>query len=846
MRPDVVTHIYPGIKYEELIRQVISSENFWREVDNVDREIEKRLAEYRSEKLSWDVALSSGKWITVRKSILPDGSLISFHTDITARKLAEDSQRNLFDYASDSIFVSDPVTRKFIDVNNNAADRLGYSREELLQLGYADITDPDIDISPILEELKRTGKVQAETVHIRKDGSKMPVEVTSRLIDLGENRVQQTFVRDISGRKRIESVLKESEERFSKAFQASPMMQSISRLDDGAIVDVNKSWLSNLDFTRDEVIGKTAKELNLTVDFSMEIRSTLIDKILESRAPVKFEGKLRQKNGKVLEFDSTADIIEIGGAEHLLLVSEDVTEHRRVERAVKESEERFRAIFQSTPAMVSISTETGSEILEVNETWLRTLGYERDEVVGKTPFGLEMLIDPDIRPKATRQLNDEENVVVETQYRTKTGEIRDFIVSGKKIYFDEKDCILFVSQDITAEKAREDHLRHAQKMEAVGQLTGGLAHDFNNLLLTAIGNIEIIEENVEDAPQLKERTRAAKRAVQKGAELTKRLLAFSRKQQLNPVPTDVSRLANELRVMIRRILPENIDVIWHQPPNLWPALVDANQLENAILNLALNSKDAMVAGGTITISSAQQTLVEGQLPNIPDAQCGEFVTVTVEDTGMGIRQAELDKIFDPFFTTKGVGEGSGLGLSMVYGFVRQSGGFIDIDSEPAEGTRITLYLPRAESDLETVKHSEGKIETVAANSKKGFSGRDKRVLVVEDEPMVREITISLLELLDFDVTDGGDGDNIDDFLDKEEFDLVLSDVVLSNRLSGPDVVETVLKRHESAKALLMTGYAEQDVIRSADGDLKYPVITKPFGKEELTKKLEEVFRQSEY
>ena len=840
LRPDAVKLLKPGVKYADFIRVIVESGHLTIPEDKIEATIKKQIAEFRSEDLERDVELSSGRWVRITKGILPDGMLVNFHTDITARKHAEEEQRNLFDLANDSIFISDPDTGNFVDVNNNAAERLGYTREELLQLAYKDINDPEVDVSTIVEELQTNGNVEAESIHIRKDGSKMHVAISSQIIDLSTHRVQQTFVRDISHRKEIELSLKESEERFSKAFQVSPMMQTITRLDNGTVVDVNDSWLSNLGFQKEEIIGNLLRDNVFLHNFSAEDRAARIEEIRQTKSSVGYETTIRKKDGDTLDLNCKADIIELGGVEHLLVVSEDITERKKSQRKIKETEQRFSAIFQSTPAMVSISTEKESEILEVNETWLRTLGYQREEVIGKSPFDLNMLLEDDVRSKSVRQLMEDEIVVVETRYRTKGGEVRDFIVSGQKINFEGRDCILFLSQDITMEKSREEHLRHAQKMEAVGQLTGGLAHDFNNLLMAALGNIEIIEENLTEAPDLMDRALVVKRAVQRGAELTKRLLAFSRRQQLDPAPTDISQLADDLRTMLNRVLPENIEINWNLPAGLWLALVDSNQLENAILNLALNSKDAMVAGGTLTISCGQTTVVEGNLPDNPDVEYGDFVTVLVGDTGMGIRTSDLRKIFDPFYTTKGVGEGSGLGLSMVYGFVRQTGGFVDIESVPTEGTKITLYLPRVKNKMAPVRQVKGQ-DRQAEN----YRGNGERILVIEDEPEVRETTISLLELLGYEVIDGNDGEDIANIIEDSSFDLVLSDVVLSNKMSGTDVIEMVLEQHKSAKAVLMTGYAEQDIIHSSDGALKFPVISKPFTREELGQKIFEILNNAD-
>ena len=484
-------------------------------------------------------------------------------------------------------------------------------------------------------------------------------------------------------------------------------MQSITRLDDGVMVDVNDTWLSTLGFSREEAVGKSAADLKIVVDFSKDKRDAIIDSIRTVKKPEHFDGKLKCKNGEIREFDVSADIVEIGGVEHLLLASADVTE----------------------------------------------------------------------------------------------------------------------------QKLKDEQLSHSLKMEAVGQLTGGLAHDFNNLLAAALGNIELLKSEEADAATVEDRLERTRKAIMSGADLTKRLLAFSRKQQLNPETVNASELVNSTFELLRRTLSRNINIELKTPRNLWPIFIDKNQLENALINLALNSRDAMMAGGNLIIectnTDVDQEVADSKLGLDP----GEYVTISVADTGMGIQQSILDKVIEPFFTTKGVGEGSGLGLSMIYGFVKQSGGYFDIDSEPNVGTTVTMYLPR---EMKTVVDPAADSADVELPT-----GNGERILVIEDEPAVREITMVLLDNLGYEPIDGGDGSKISDLLDDNEFDFefVVSDVILSSEISGPELADIILARKKEMKFLLMTGYAEEDVIKSMDGGLRFPVINKPFTKKELAQKV---------
>lgn len=627
--------------------------------------------------------------------------------------------RNLFADAGVGMNINS-LDGKFLEVNNAFCSMLGYSNDELLALSIADITPPEDRQSTVAnrqESIDLNIPVHSrEKRYMAKDGSDVWGYLTRNLVknEDGLPSYYVSIIQDISARKKAEFVLKESEERFFKAFQANPIMQSITRLEDGVMVDVNKAWANTLGFTREEAVGKSAKDLDLVVDFDNARRAAIIDEILNTKKPNHFSGKLKCKNGDILEFDVNADILEIGGVKHLLLASTDVTDQKR----------------------------------------------------------------------------------------------------------------------------REEQLSHSLKMESVGQLTGGLAHDFNNLLAAALGNIELLREEDADPLKFKERLESTRKAILSGANLTKRLLAFSRKQSLNPEVIDASKLVNSTFELLRRTLARNILIELDTPKNLWPIFIDANQLENALINLALNSRDAMMAGGTLSIKCANTTVDKVHAEKKLGLKPGDYVTISVTDTGMGIQKSLLRKVVEPFFTTKPIGEGSGLGLSMIYGFVKQSDGYFDIQSQPNEGTTVTLYLSR---DLEI--RSEMIHDPVAVEMP---HGNGETVLVIEDEPDVREITITLLENLGYKTLDGGDGRHIAEILDDSncQFDFVISDVVLSNEISGPELADQIIARKGITKILLMTGYAEEDVIKTMDGVLKFPVINKPFTKTELAQKVHAVMNDA--
>jgi PAS domain S-box-containing protein len=393
--------------------------------------------------------------------------------------------------------------------------------------------------------------------------------------------------------------------------------------------------------------------------------------------------------------------------------------------------------------------------------------------------------------------------------------------------FDDGSTMMYLT-DITDKKHYEEIQRQSLKMEAVGQLTGGIAHDFNNILAALHGNLSLIEIEPSDTEKLFKRLERAKKTVMRGADLTKRLLAFSRKQQLEPVSTDVRSLISDILSMMQRTLGEGINIDMKSSSDLWLALVDVNQLENAILNLVINARDAMAGSGSVKISTFNHIYIDegkGQYGGLED---GRYVAITVEDSGHGISPDELDKVFDPFYTTKEFGQGSGLGLSMVHGFIIQSGGGIRIESEVGAGTKVIMLLPHAENiitDLEINLQNE--IENpIGDESEQKDNG--STVMVIEDDADVREIMVSALENYGYAVVDGGDGREAVEIAKNHQavIDLLLTDVMLPNGNRGPNLAREIEDDIEGLKVLLMTGYAQENLLSSDEH--RYSLIQKPF------------------
>ncbi len=392
------------------------------------------------------------------------------------------------------------------------------------------------------------------------------------------------------------------------------------------------------------------------------------------------------------------------------------------------------------------------------------------------------------------------------------------------------------AESLEAQRASIDDLnvklRQSQKMEAVGQLTGGVAHDFNNLLTVIIGNSELVADGVKDRPALRKMVETTVKAAERGAELTSRLLAFSRRQALDPKPSDVNRQIAGMDSMLRRTLGEHIEIEMVGGGGLWKALVDPGQLENAILNLCLNARDAMPKGGRLTIETANARLDSAYAASQSEVEPGQYVMIAVSDTGAGMDAATLERAFEPFFTTKDVGKGSGLGLSMVYGFVKQSRGHVRIYSEPGHGTTVKLYLPRADSD-----EAAGAEAASTVDAPRG-SGR---ILLVEDDELVRENAAEQLRSLGYDVVAAGSGREALAVLENgEAFDLLFTDVVMPGGMNGRELAERALLLRPGLPVLYTSGYTENAIVHHGRLDRGVDLLAKPYRRQDLAAKVSAV------
>jgi PAS domain S-box-containing protein len=664
------------------------------------------------------------------------------------------------------------------------------------------------------------------------------------------SRQDLVFVRNVADRVRVAigrlraeqrlrelaaSLEKQVEERTAdrnRLWQLSSDIMIVIRTD-GTIAAVNPAWTAVLGWAEQDFIGVDVFDLIHPddLDKTNEARRQLAD----GRSLTRFDNRLRHKDGSYRWIAWAA----VPGGGMLNAVGRDFTAEKQQREALERSKARLRSVFETSYQYQGLLTPEGI-LLDANPASLAGIEARLEDVVGQpfwdTPWftatpGMPEQVKAAIPVVALGQGVRQEITVV----LPKGCGIFDF--SMRPVFNAAREVIAIVPEaiDLTQRRQAEEQLRQSQKMEAVGQLTGGIAHDFNNLLTGITGSLELLQTRLAKGrlDSAAHFITAALGAAGRAAALTHRLLAFSRRQTLDPKPTQANRLIAEMEELVRRTVGPAVAVQTVMAPGLWTTLCDPNQLENALLNLCINARDAMPDGGRLIIETANIAIEE------PDARAremmpGSYVAICVTDTGTGMAADVAARAFDPFFTTKPLGQGTGLGLSMIYGFVRQSGGYVRIESESGAGTSMWLYLPRFQGTAEAMP--AGAELAAAPRAEAG-----ETVLIVDDEPTVRMLVTEVLEELGYAAIEAGDGASGLAVLRSEaRIDLVITDVGLPGGMNGRQLADTARQLRPALKVLFITGYAENAVAANGQLEPGMHVLTKPFAMEALASRIKAI------
>jgi PAS domain S-box-containing protein len=511
----------------------------------------------------------------------------------------------------------------------------------------------------------------------------------------------------------------------------------------------------------------------------------------------------------------------------------DLFVRQKAEHDAQLSEQRFRD-YAETASDWFWETGPDHHFTYISER-LDAFGMDRVALIGKSR--IETAINSGAEPQRWREHaatleRHEPFRNFEYSRRDVAGRLRHVSVSDRPRFAPDGRFMGYrgTGTDLTEQHETTERLRQSQKMDAIGQLTGGVAHDFNNVLTVITGTIEIIQEAVADRPEYAAIAQLIDEAAERGAQIASQLLTFARRQPLQPRQVDINALVADTSKLLKPMLGEHIKIDIVLAANAWSALADPSQLSSAIVNLAVNARDAMPGGGKLTLETANVVIDEATASD-GEVRAGEFVMIAVADTGAGIPADIIDRVFEPFFTTKGVGHGTGLGLSMVYGFAKQTGGTVKIESEEGRGTVVRLYLPRSEGQAATKRESA---PTVAA------LGGQETILVVEDDPLVRGYVIAQLGGLGYKILIANEAEAALALVDQgAEFDLLFTDVVMPGGMNGRELAEAVLKRRPGVKVLYTSNYSDE-FVHEGRLDSGIALLKKPYRKADLSQKIREV------
>ena len=630
--------------------------------------------------------------------------------------------------------------------------------------------------------------------------------------------------RDITERKRAETALRESEARFSTIFNASPIGINIFGLADNRSREVNESYLKIVGYSREEIRGHTAEELNLFID--REARAAWTARLREGKPVLNQDARLRRKSGEIRQALASIEVIDISGDRMGLVIVADITERKQAEEALRESEDRFRALIDGAPDGIYVQGE--GRFLFLNPAMVRLIGAQAPEELVGTDMMLR--IAPEyheaVRARIRSQGDGSAAPPMELEYLRLDGTRIAVETVAVAIRFQGRDSYLVFVRDGTARRIAEGErenlqaqLLQAQKMESVGRLAGGVAHDFNNILTVQRGYCEMLKHGLNEEDPMAKGLAQIDACAERAARLTRQLLAFSRKQALQPRVFDMNGLVADLEQMLRRLIGEDVDL--RAVAARAPAMVkaDPGQIEQVLVNLAVNARDAMPEGGKLTIQVAPVELDQSYAESHVDVVPGRYVMLAMSDTGTGMDEETMRRIFEPFFTTKGEGKGTGLGLSTVYGIVHQSGGSIWVYSEPGKGTTFKVYLPRVQEEA----------AAPAAEKTDTARGKGEMVLIVEDEPTLRELAQLIIENLGYRAAVTANAGEALILVEEQGMrpDVILTDVVMPG-MSGRLLVDRLRRTMPDVKVIYMSGYTEDAIVHHGVLEAGIEFLQKPF------------------
>ncbi len=732
----------------------------------------------------------------------------------TALRKSEERYRELIELAVDGILLGSH-DGTVIEANNQMCTMVGMGRENLLGKHISELpfTPESLQKTPLRFDLLQQNKiVVSERALIRPDGTEISFEMRTKMMPDGS---YQSIYRDITARKQTELSLRESEEKFALAFAASPDAININRLKDGMYVEINTSFTELTGFTSEDVQDKTSHDLNIW--YNQDDRNRLVTALKEKGSCTDLEALFRMKDGRLKTALMSARTITLNNEPHIISITRDITQRKQDAADL----ERLKVAIEHSGEIILV-TDTDGNIQYANPAFEKITGFTLTEALRKNTC----ILKSDMHDQTF--YNDMWHTI--SSGRTWTGRI----VNRKKdgtLYteeatispvFDGKGKIVnyvAIKHDITAQLKLEAQYLQAQKMESIGRLTGGVAHDFNNILAIIIGYTELAMQQTEPSQKVQVYLKNIFDAANRSVDIVRQLLAFSRKQTITPKVLDLNNTVESMLNMLRRMIGEDIDLVWIPAPELAPVHIDPIQIDQILANLCVNARDAIDGHGKITIETDMAILDAEYCSHNVDCKPGTYAVLSVSDSGCGMQQEVIDKIFEPFFTTKG-SSGTGLGLSTAYGIVKQNNGFINVYSKPGVGTTLKTYLPIQNEELTVQEEQE---------PEQPCRGRGETILLVEDDPNILTLGTTMLKALGYQVVKAGSPHEALEYAKQHAagIDLLLTDVIMPD-MNGKELSRQLLALNPDLKLVYMSGYSTNIIAQHGvlDPDVLY--LQKPF------------------
>jgi len=749
----------------------------------------------------------------------------------------EERLQTVLETIPDALFSVDPSLGNLFYVSPGAATVFGYTADAL-------IAEPALwrrsvhadDLPAVLDAFDRAvaaGKPEAAECRFRApDGDWRWLQLKVALVVVGPQAGVRLdgVARDITGQKHAQEALRESEERFR--LLAESMQDAVLVGQDGKNVYANPAAARLFGAAGpEELIGREVSAIIEPVQH--EFAGSQMQRVLAGENVPPFEDRFVRLDGSTVPVELGVTRLVWQDRPALHVVARDLTERKQAEEALRRSEADYRGLAEHAPLGIYRSTVDG-RLVAVNRTMLTMLGYDSAEELRGLTIQDHVYADPEERARAVRENADQDEDLADVTWKRRDGtpltvqlHVRTVRNAAGAAEFYEG----FV-ENVTEQRNVEAQFRQAQKMEAVGRLAGGVAHDFNNLLTVITTDSDLLLGDLDPDDPRRADVEDIRDAALSAAALTRQLLAFSRKQVLQPRVLNLTEVIAALEKMLRRLIGEDVVISFTLAPDLGPVRADPGQIEQVILNLAVNARDAMPSGGQFLIATSNVDLDEVYLNGHADATPGRHVMIELRDTGIGMDAATQARIFEPFFTTKEPGKGTGLGLATVYGIVKQTGGFVNVYSEPGLGTTFKIYLPRTDEPADTMDGAPG-----AQHPRGGH----ETVLVVEDDALLRKAAVAVLEKSGYRVLPAPDGHAALE-LARElpgEIHLLLTDLIMPG-MPGRALSEALMAIRPGVRVLFMSGYSDDTVLRNGVLEAGVAFLPKPFNADALARKVREV------